>query len=223
MVLFLLYIGGPGLAQTQRNISFTNGKQVLAGTLTIPLGAGSHPAVLIVLGSGSLNRDGEVDQLKPFHVMANELAQRGFTVLRYDNRSRGRSSGQPIEESTTTELASDVQAAFRFLTDHKKVDSRRIGLIGHSEGATIAAIAASKIPQISYLLALNGPALSGYQDILLSTEQRLREAGASDATRHSYLANMRLYLGQPASIYFTKKKKSRCPKHRPFRDQPPAC
>ncbi|WP_461117849.1 alpha/beta hydrolase, partial [Spirosoma jeollabukense] len=87
--------------------------------------------------------------------MTNELVKKGFTVLRYDNRSKGRSPGKPIEESTTTELASDAQVAFSYLKSHKAVDSRRIGVIGHSEGATIAAIAASRIPKIRCLLALN--------------------------------------------------------------------
>ncbi|WP_461116451.1 alpha/beta hydrolase, partial [Spirosoma jeollabukense] len=87
--------------------------------------------------------------------MTAELVKKGFAVLRYDNRSKGRSPGKPIEESTTTELASDAQAAFRFLKGHKEIDTRRIGVIGHSEGATIAAIAASRIPKIRCLLALN--------------------------------------------------------------------
>ncbi|MFD2935399.1 alpha/beta hydrolase family protein [Spirosoma flavum] len=172
----------------------------------MPPGTGVHPGVLIVLGSGSINRDGEVDKLKPFQAMTTELVKKGFIVLRYDNRSTGRSPGKPIEEFTTTELASDAQAAFGFLKAQKEVDARRIGLIGHSEGAIIAAIAASRIPEIRCLLALNGPALPGYEDILLTTEQRLRETGTSDDTIRSYLTNMRLYLGRPTSTPLQKRR-----------------
>ncbi|UHG95002.1 acyl-CoA thioester hydrolase/BAAT C-terminal domain-containing protein [Spirosoma oryzicola] len=103
-------------------------------------------------------------------------------------------------------MASDAQAAFRYLEGHKGVDARRIGVIGHSEGATIAAIAASRIPKIRCLLALNGPVLPGYQDILLITEQRLRETGIADDTINSYLTNMRLYLGRPASTPLEKRR-----------------
>ena len=206
MLVFLLCLGVPSLAQSQRSVSFNNGNQVLAGTLTMPPGKGVHPAVLIVLGSGSINRDGEVDKLKPFQAMTTELVKQGFTVLRYDNRSTGRSPGKPIGEFTNAELASDAQAAFSFLKAQKEVDARRIGLIGHSEGAIIAAIAASRIPKIRCLLALNGPALSGYEDILLTTEQRLQEAGTSNDTIRLYLTNMRLYLGHPASTPLEKRK-----------------
>lgn len=172
----------------------------------MPPGKGVHPAVLIVFGSGSNNRDGEIQGLKPFQAMTAELVKKGFAVLRYDNRSTGRSPGKPIDESTTTELASDAQAAFRFLKGRKGIDSQRIGVIGHSEGATIAAIAASRIPKIRYLLALNGPALPGYEDILLSTEQRLRAASTSDDTIRFYLTNLRLYLGRPASTPLAKRR-----------------
>lgn len=206
LIVLLLCVWGASLAQTQRSVRFTNGNQLLAGTLSMPSGTSLHPAVLIVLGSGATNRDGEVDSLKPFQAMATQLVKKGFAVLRYDNRSKGRSPGKPIDESTTTELASDAQAAFRFLESQKQIDSRRIGFIGHSEGATIAAIAASKLPQIRWLIVLNGPALAGYQDILLSTEQRLREAGTSDDGIRSYLANMQLYLGQPAATPLEKRR-----------------
>ncbi|WP_461151807.1 alpha/beta hydrolase family protein [Spirosoma pulveris] len=206
MILFLLCIGGPCLAQTQQSVRFINDNQLLAGTLTMPPGTGVHPAVLIVLGSGSNNRDGEVDGLKPFQAMTTELVKKGFAVLRYDNRSKGRSPGKPIDESTTTELASDAQAAYRLLKGHKAVDSRRIRLIGQSEGATIAAIAASRIPEIKCLLALNAPALPGFDDILLTTEHRLQKAGTSDNAIRSYLTNMRLYLGRPASTPLEKRR-----------------
>ncbi|QDK82541.1 hypothetical protein EXU85_29605 [Spirosoma sp. KCTC 42546] len=100
------------MAQTQQSVSFTNHNQVLAGTLKMPPGTGVHPAVLIILGSGSSNRDGEVEGLKPFQAMTTELGKKGFAVLRYDNRSKGRSSGKPMEESTTTELATKRRYEF---------------------------------------------------------------------------------------------------------------
>ncbi|MFD2937076.1 alpha/beta hydrolase [Spirosoma flavum] len=206
LVVLLLILRGSGLAQTQRSVSFSNGHDVLAGTLTLPHGSGLHPAVILVLGSGSINRDGQVGKLKPFLAMATELAKKGFIVLRYDNRSKGVSQGKPIDESTTTDLATDVQAAFTFLKNQEQVNPRRIGLIGHSEGSTIAAIAASRIPAVKCLLALNAPALPGFDDILLTTEQRLRKAGTSDKATGSYLTNMRLYLGRPATTSIEKRK-----------------
>ena len=208
LVIIVLLMGSawPLLAQTERNVTFKNRNTILSGTLTLPVKQGVHPAVIITLGSGSLNRDGEIDGLKPFKLMATELARNGFVVLRYDNRSKGLSRGKAIEQSTTRELAQDAQAAFNYLRNQKAVNKRRIGFIGHSEGATIAAIATVMNPETKFLISINGPTLTGFEDILLNAEQRLRKAGNPRDTIQYYLNNLATYLGKPASTSLGKRK-----------------
>jgi hypothetical protein len=62
------------------------------------------------------------------------------------------------------------------------------------------------MPQIKYLLALNGPVLPGLDDILLTSEQRLLKVGTPHHTIRSFLINMRLYLGRPASTSLKNRK-----------------
>jgi len=57
----------------------------LPGTLTIPVGPGPFPAVVLVHGSGPNDRDETVGANKPFRDLALGLASRGIAVLRYES------------------------------------------------------------------------------------------------------------------------------------------
>src|SRR3954462_1592130 len=58
----------------------------LPGTLTVPVGAGPFPAVVLVHGSGPSDRDETVGATRPFKDLALGLAARGVAVLRYEKR-----------------------------------------------------------------------------------------------------------------------------------------
>ncbi len=58
----------------------------LGGTLTLSIGKGPFPAVLLVTGSGQQNRDEEIFGHRPFLVLADALTRRGIAVLRCDGR-----------------------------------------------------------------------------------------------------------------------------------------
>ena len=59
----------------------------LQGKLTLPMGDGPFPAVILVHGSGSTDMDETVGSNKPFRDLAYGLAERGIAVLRYDKSS----------------------------------------------------------------------------------------------------------------------------------------
>jgi pimeloyl-ACP methyl ester carboxylesterase len=117
---------------------------VLTGTLSKPADAkGPLPAVVLVAGSGPTDRDENVAGIPIFGQIAHALADAGFMVLRYDKRGVGQSGGR-VESATLADYAEDLRAAIRMLADRKDVDRRRIALVGHSEGGSLAMIAASK-------------------------------------------------------------------------------
>ena len=118
----------------------------LAGTLLLPEGEGPWPAALLIAGSGPTDRDGNspllpapLDNLKR---LAQSLAVRGVASLRYDKRGIGGSTYPGLgEEALRFEhLVDDAVALAERLAAEERVT--RVSLVGHSEGALIAALAA---------------------------------------------------------------------------------
>jgi pimeloyl-ACP methyl ester carboxylesterase len=151
----------------------------LAGTLTIPDSKGPFPAVLLITGSGSQNRNEEIMGHKPFLVLADYLTRRGIAVLRVDDRGVGGSSSGP-PTATTMNFVQDVLAGVAFLKARHDVDPRHIGLIGHSEGGLIAPIVANESPDVAFIVLMAGSGVKG-EDLLLEQGRLLmRASGASE-------------------------------------------
>lgn len=102
----------------------------LNGTLTLPKESGKYPAVVLVSGSGTQNRDEELLGHKPFKVIADYLTRQGIIVLRYDDREF---ASKKYEGATSRNYANDALGAVEFLKSIDKVDSKRIGITGLSE------------------------------------------------------------------------------------------
>lgn len=143
-----------------------------AGTLTIPNENGKFPAVILLTGSGQQDRDETMFYHKPFLIIADYLTMRGFAVLRIDDRGVGGTSGGRLP-NTTNDFANDALEAISFLKQQKNIDSSSIGLIGHSEGGTVAFIAASRSLDISFIVSLASPAVSGKEIALMQYRQGL--------------------------------------------------
>ncbi|MCP4610782.1 MAG: alpha/beta fold hydrolase [Planctomycetes bacterium] len=161
----------------------------LAGTLTIPEGAGPFPVMVTISGSGSQDRNSTFFEHKPFWVIADYMARLGIAVLRYDDRGIGGSTNSSTE-ATTSDLAGDVEAAVSFLMDHPDIDPNRIGLIGHSEGGIIAPMVATENENIALIVLLAGPGVPGSQILLVQTEDILRAQGAPE----QYIETELIYL-----------------------------
>jgi len=86
----------------------------MGGTLTIPEGAGPHPAVILISGSGAQDRDETIFSHKPFLVLADHLTRRGIAVLRYDDRGVGKSNGDRAE-ATSVDFSEDAEGGLDFL------------------------------------------------------------------------------------------------------------
>jgi len=151
----------------------------LAGTLTLPKGAGPFPGVLLIAGSGPQDRDESIANHRPFVLLADTFTRRGIAVLRYDKRGVGKSTGN-ADKATTLDLAADAEAALAFLKSNKEIDGSRIGLLGHSEGAIIAPYLAGHSQGIGWMVLLAAPATNGEQTLLKQSELIGRAGGLSD-------------------------------------------
>jgi pimeloyl-ACP methyl ester carboxylesterase len=137
----------------------------LAGTLTIPEGAGKHPVVILISGSGPQDRDESILKHKPFWVLADYWTRNGFAVLRFDDRGVGASEGD-FASATSADFATDVEAGVNFLKKHDRINAKKIGLAGHSEGGMIAPIVASKNKSLAFIVLLAGPGVPGNELLL---------------------------------------------------------
>jgi pimeloyl-ACP methyl ester carboxylesterase len=144
------------------DVTFKNDKADfnLAGTLTVPEGGGPFPAVVMITGSGSQNRNEEIMGHEPFLVIADYLTRNGIAVLRCDDRGVGQSQGTPLN-ATSADFATDVEAMFNYLRTRKEIDPKRVGLVGHSEGGLIAPIVAANNPEVAFVVSLAGTGVPG--------------------------------------------------------------
>jgi hypothetical protein len=150
-------------------ITFTNSKAgvKLAGTLTLPKEGDHFPAVVLITGSGAQDRDESLMGHKPFLVLADFLTRQGIAVLRLDDRGVGGSTGN-LMTSSDEDLTEDILTAVAWLKQRSDIDTRHIGLIGHSEGGIIAPLAAVRTPEIAFIVLMAGPGVP--MDELLQTQ-----------------------------------------------------
>ena len=132
----------------------------LTGTLTIPRGTGPFPAVLLITGSGSQDRNETIAGHRPFLVLADHLTRLGIAVLRVDDRGMGGSS-LGAATATSENYVGDVLTGVEFLKNRKEINARQIGLAGHSEGGMIAPMAAVKSKDIAFLVLMAGTGVPG--------------------------------------------------------------
>lgn len=141
----------------------------LAATLTIPPGKGPFPAVLLITGSGPQDRDESIMGHKPFLVLADYLTRKGIAVLRADDRGVGKSTGE-FSAATTADFATDTEAGIAYLRTRPEVNSRMIGLLGHSEGGIIAPMVAARNADVAFIVMLAGSGVPGDEIIVAQTE-----------------------------------------------------
>lgn len=152
----------------------------LEGTLSTPVDAGPHPAVVLVSGSGAQDRDETVAGHKPFLVLADHLTRAGYAVLRFDDRGAGGSTGNVLQ-SGLQDIAADVHGALDFLRTLPGIDAKRIGLLGHSEGGYVAPIVASRDRDVAFLVLLGAPAVKGRDVLAAQATAMSRAAGVADS------------------------------------------
>ena len=145
----------------------------LRGTLTLPpRAAGARvPAIVTITGSGPQDRDASPQGLmtfRPFYQLADTLGRRGIAVLRLDDRGAGSDIG-PMTV-TTADLADDVRAAVAWLRARGEIDPARIGLVGHSEGGSIAPMVSAADTGVAAIVIMGGTVSKGRE--IVAFQQR---------------------------------------------------
>lgn len=163
---------------------FPSGTLQLAGTLISPTTAGTHPAIILVHGSGAETRE----HMLPF---ARFLVRRGFAILGYDKRGVGGSAGD-WNTATFDDLASDVVAAFNYLRLRTDIDPGQIGLLGVSQAGWIMPLAAVRARDIAFLISISGAGIPGTETTIDQARNEMVAGGMATETVEQVVNLMRL-------------------------------
>lgn len=175
------------------------GRYSLAGTLTLPtrgvLRNGHllrYPAIVLLSGADREDRDGAAADdtaatYRPLRDLADTLTRRGIAVLRLDDRGVGASTGT-LDSTTTLDRTDDARAAIAYLRHRTEIDPKRIGVLGMSEGASIAALAAATDPEVRGIVLMAGPGLPGREVAMWVRGRRLASDPESNSNRQAVLA-----------------------------------
>ncbi|MBO0368828.1 alpha/beta fold hydrolase [Pseudomonas putida] len=168
----------------QRPIELNTGNGVLYGSLLLPQQDTPPPVVLIIAGSGPTDRDGNnpaggrIDNLKRLALL---LAGEHIASVRFDKR--GVAASQPATPDERN-LSVEAYVADTVAWAHKLKADPRFGpliLLGHSEGALIATLAAEQAGA-SAVISLSGSGRPVAEVIREQLAQRLPPAQLAQGT-----------------------------------------
>jgi pimeloyl-ACP methyl ester carboxylesterase len=165
----------------------------LGATITHPANAAAGamvPAVVLLGAAGVNDRDGVLNGVPTLAQLAGALADAGFLTIRYDKRGYGQSGGR-AESATIQDQAEDARAVAKWLTDRKDVDDKRIAIVGHSEGAMVALLAASRDKRFAAVVSIAGPSTSGAEQFLEQQKLALDASTLPAAEKEKRLALQR--------------------------------
>src|SRR5882672_72516 len=155
----------------------------LGATITRPAAAaGRLPAVVLIGGVESDDRDGTAFGVPILANLAAGISQAEFLAVRYDKRGYGQSGGRR-ESATISDLSDDLRAIVKWLSDRKDVDAKRIVVLGHGEGAWLALLAASRDRRIGGVISVDAPSTTGAELALEQQQHALDRLKATPAER----------------------------------------
>lgn len=160
---------------TSEDVSFSSQDLTLAGSVYLPEGCTSCPAMVFLGGGSARTRNNQI----PF---AERFARKGIAALVYDKRGAGGSTGN-YDSISFEDLVTDATAAVHYLSTRPEINANLIGLWGGSEGGTMALIVASRTDQVAYTINLAGPVNLFRESQLYSFNQAMKADGVEDAAR----------------------------------------
>jgi pimeloyl-ACP methyl ester carboxylesterase len=168
-------------------VTFNNGDVKLSGTLLLPLGKSAPlPAVVFAHGGAPESRLVNKD-------WALRFVRRGIAALIYDKRGVGESTGD-LRAANLDDLAGDLLAGVRLLKARSDIDPGRIAAAGHSQGGTVAPLAASKSRDVSFVISSAPSAVNYAEQSVYHRANVMRESGFSEeAVKTASALRERLY------------------------------
>jgi hypothetical protein len=176
----------------ERDVTVGNDEWKLPGTLTVPAGAGPFPAVVLVAGSGPVDRDESVGPNKVFRDLAEGLASHGVVVLRYEKRARQYQAKFAAMQDMTAldETIDDATAAAALLRTQPEVDAKRIFVLGYGLAGNLAPRIADADGKLAGLVIFAGN-VTPLEDAIVEQSQYLGVAPGDLQLRRAEAAKVK--------------------------------
>ena len=141
------------IRQFEVSFPILKGKMKLQGVISqVAEAPQQSPILVLVTPPQASNRD----YYGLFKALSDSLNRKGYTTFRYDNRSYSDTLGGKPHEGRYTmhDAANDLHDALAFLKTDERFASHPVGVIGHSEGGSVAIIEASRNTEVKEILLL---------------------------------------------------------------------
>lgn len=146
----------------------------LAGTLHVPAGKGPFPAIVFLHGSEPGRRSSPA-----YTRLTRKFQNQGTAVLVFDKRGVGDSDGTYVEAPDLQVPAGDALAWVDLLRGRVEIRGNRIGLLGWSQGGWVGPLAASRSPEVAFVISISGPGVSPLEQNIHDKTNQFRATGAA--------------------------------------------
>jgi pimeloyl-ACP methyl ester carboxylesterase len=130
---------------SEEQVAIAGPAGMLAGTLMKPLGAGPHPAIVLIHGAAGGLRD-------VYRAFGEHFVQAGMAALVYDKRGHGGSAGGA--DPTFAQKSMDAEAWVDYLQTRADIRASRVGLWGFSNGSWVAPLVAARRPDVAFVAVI---------------------------------------------------------------------
>jgi dipeptidyl aminopeptidase/acylaminoacyl peptidase len=157
-------------------IQFQSGDFQVVGDLRMPTEGGSHPAIIMVHGSGIASRNGAV----PFSPMIEIFLRNGYAVFSWDKPGSGVSIGEFEEGKTITQRAEILADGIDVLVNHPQIDENRIGLWGISQAGWVMPKALDLTDYVAFMIVVSGGGEDSIEQMAFQIARQVLATGASE-------------------------------------------
>lgn len=191
------------LRRTEMNIRekevMVQGKFKIGATVTYTNENKKSPAVVIIMGTGKLDRDGNGAMFRSniYKDLAHIFAKHGFAAVRYDKRGTHKTEGS-FSKAGLHDLVDDARSVVQYMKKLPYIDENNIIVCGHSEGTMIATLLSER-EETAGLILLGGAGLSlkdalVYQNKLVAEEVQHKKGLSGAILRSSFKLEKQLAM-----------------------------
>lgn len=172
LILLFVLLSQLCYAQKEEGVVLNTPTGNIYGTLTQ---APSKTIAILIAGSGPTDRNGNNPQMQnnALKMIAQALAEKGISSVRFDKRGIAQSNKAMVSESDLRfeHYVEDVKLWIDKLNDDKRFN--KIVVIGHSEGALIGMIASENNSKVKAVVSIAGVGTPADQILKKQLEEQL--------------------------------------------------